>query len=288
MKRLIGTAALSAVLIVGCAHENDEPVEEVTVQEVAEVASAQPETEAEALCVDSGPQTPRDISSAAGLNKAVFEMAPAPTEMNLCNIHTHTNAEHKGPGYSVFVNNTDYGGYACNDASALTEAELTDPFNGEGAMGKVKPGDTIEVHWVHTSCAATPGEGLGSCVPEGCESPLLRVEAQIFLVVNDPNALDFNNFDYSGAPNEAGLHQALAIPTGTGDPVVFRGSTTGPSFTQSKCSPFQVTWSVRPQCAKVDISSVHKWAEKGNVFNETKSHGVRQLVTAPELLSPIE
>jgi nucleotide-binding universal stress UspA family protein len=27
-------------------------------------------------------------------------------------------------------------------------------------------------------------------------------------------------------------------------------------------------------------------AAAGNVFNETESHGVRQLVTAPELLSP--
>jgi len=45
---------------------------------------------------------------------------------------------------------------------------------------------------------------------------------------------------------------------------------------------------VRPQCAKLDISSLNRWAEAGNVFNETKSHGVRQLVTAPELLAPIE
>jgi hypothetical protein len=41
-------------------------------------------------------------------------------------------------------------------------------------------------------------------------------------------------------------------------------------------------------CAKLDINSLHKWAEEGNVFNESKSHGVRQLVTAPELLSPIQ
>ena len=54
------------------------------------------------------------------------------------------------------------------------------------------------------------------------------------------------------------------------------------------CSKFQVTWSVRPQCARVDIGSLHAWAAKGNVFNETSSHGVRQLVTAPELLAPIE
>ncbi len=85
-----------------------------------------------------------------------------------------------------------------------------------------------------------------------------------------------------------GLHQAKSIPSDTGAPVLFCGSTTGPSYDQSKCSPAQVTWSVRPQCAKLDINSLHRWAESGNVFKETKSHGVRQLVTAPELLSPIE
>jgi len=47
-----------------------------------------------------------------------------------------------------------------------------------------------------------------------------------------------------------------------------------------------VTWSVRPQCAKVSYSSLQEWA-KSNQFDEKKSHGVRQLVTAPELLSTI-
>ncbi|WP_461384574.1 delta-class carbonic anhydrase, partial [Devosia indica] len=162
-----------------------------------------------------------------------------------------------------------------------------DPAGGEGAYKGVKPGDTIEVHWVHTSCDITPGEGLGACLSDNCANPLLRVEAQTFLVVNDPDALDFNDFDYDSKTSD-GLHQPKALPTGTGDPVVFRGSTTGPSYTQSVCSPAQVTWSVRPACARVDISSLNEWAAKGNVFNETKSHGVRQLVTAPQLLSPIE
>ena len=49
------------------------------------------------LCVDMGPQTPRDISSTAGENTTTFPLAPAPEEMNLCNLHTHTNAEHQGP-----------------------------------------------------------------------------------------------------------------------------------------------------------------------------------------------
>ena len=239
------------------------------------------------LCEGFGPQTPRDITQKAGENHADFPLAPEYTNLNLCNIHTHTNAEHKGPDFSIFVGDGDDGGYACNETSSLTEAQLTDPANGKGAYKGVKPGDTIEVHWVHSSCDVQPGPGLGSCVADGCDNPLLRVETQVFLLVNDDSALDFNDYTYNGDVVN-GFHQAKAIPGDMGDPVIFRGSTTGPSFTQSECSPFKVTWSVRPQCAKLDISSLHEWAEKGNVFEETKSHGVRQLVTAPELLSPIE
>ena len=252
--------------------------------EAAAAQTAADDENESGLCLDFGPQTPRDISNPSGLNDVLFELAPPAKEMNLCNIHTHTNAEHKGPGFEIFVGDGVNGGYACNGTPELTEAELAP---AEGAYKGVKPGDTIEVHWVHTSCDATPGEGLGACVPETCSDPLLRVEAQTFLVVNDPEALDFTDFAYGGNI-EGGLHQARAIPSNTGEPVIFRGSTTGPSYTQSTCSPAQVTWSVRPQCAKLDINSLHRWAESGNVFNETGSHGVRQLVTAPELLSSME
>ncbi len=258
-----------------------------TQSEQTEAASAMASKDTSGLCLDAGPQTPRDISSVVGLNDTMFKLAPAASKMNLCNIHTHTNAEHKGPGFSVFVGSGDNGGYAGNDARSLTAEQLRDPMNGKGAYKGVKPGDTIEVHWVHTSCDVTPGEGLGSCLTDTCTDPLLRVEAQTFLVVNDSSAIDFNNVAYGGTVRN-GFHQAKMIPGNTGKPVVFRGSTTGPSFNQSTFSPLEVTWSVRPQCARVDISSLHAWAAKGNVFNEKKSHGVRQLVTAPELLSPIK
>ena len=282
MRKLSMALSAAALVLAACSSGTTEAPE--AVKEVVKETVEATKTE---LCTDMGPQTPRDIASVSGKNLVEFAMAPASTELNLCNIHTHTNAEHKGPGFSVFVNNTDYGGYACNDAKDLTAEELTDPTGGNGAFGKVKPGDTIEVHWVHTSCDITPGEGLGSCLSDTCTDPLLRVEAQVFLVVNDPeNALDFTTMDYKGK-SENGFHQPGMIPSNTGDPIVFRGSTTGPSYTQSKCSPLHVTWSVRPNCARVDISSLHRWAEQGNVFNEKKSHGVRQLVTAPELLSPI-
>ena len=236
------------------------------------------------ICAGFGPQTPRDITSMAGTNPQVFPFAPSSTEMNLCNIHSHTNAEHKGPGFSVFVNDSTYGGYACNETADLTEAELAAP-EGEPAYGQVKPGDTIEVHWVHSSCQVSPGPGLGSCLSDSCANPSLRVETQVFLVVNDDSAMDFTTFDYKGDVVN-GVHQPAALPSGTGDPIVFLGSTTGPSFSEQTCSPLQVTWSVRPQCAKLDISSLHEWA-KSNPFDEKKSHGVRQIVTSPELLAPI-
>lgn len=284
-------AVLSALALTACSNGTSEtvtkekPVEQIVQTETKKEGKKSFSTTE--LCTDFGPQTPRDITSVKGLNLSDFTLAPNYTDLNLCNIHTHTNAEHKGPGFNVFVNNTDSGGYACNDAESLTETQLTDPMNGKGAYKDVEPGDTIEVHWVHTSCDIEPGEGLGSCLSDTCTDPLLRVEAQVFLVVNDPeNAYDFRDIAYGNTVRN-GKHQAKMIPADTGTPVVFRGSTTGPSYTQSTCSPMKVTWSVRPNCARVDISSLHKWAAEGNVFNETKSHGVRQLVTAPELLSPI-
>ena len=239
-------------------------------------------------CTGLGPQTPRDISNVRGINNAGYAMAESASELNLCNIHTHTNAEHKGPGFSVEVTNSaygeDYNGYACNGADDLTEAELADYDDMD--FGKVKPGDTIEVHWVHTSCDVEPGETLGACLTDTCTDPLLRVETQVFLVVNDRDAADF--MEFAEVTQRGGVYQASEIPSGTGTPVVFRGSTTGPSYdTQGVCSPMKVTWSVRPECTKLDIASLDAWAESDNVFGEDHSHGVRQLVTDERLLSPI-
>ncbi len=238
------------------------------------------------ICLDFGPQTPRDISNAKGSNPNAFPLAPESTQLNLCNLHSHTQAEHKGPGFSVFAGENS--GFQCNDTASLTPEQLVDPSNGQGAFENVKPGDSIEVHWVYSSCDVQPGEGLGACLTDGCTAPLLRVEAQVFLVVNDPTALNFNDFDYAGSAGESGFHQPKALPVNTGKPIVFRGSTTGPKYNENVCSPLNVTWSVRPTCARVDITSLHEWAAKGNIFKETKSQQVRNLVVSPELLSPID
>lgn len=254
---------------------------------VLSILAAPPPVSGAELCQGFGPQTPRDISDAAGRNPQSFPLAPPSTEMNLCNIHTHTNAEHKGPGFSFFVGDGEHGGYKCNESSYLNAAELEDPTHGHGAFHGVKPGDTIEVHWVHSSCLVSPGKGLGACLSEGCANPTLRVETQVFLVVNDISALNFNDLTYDGHIVN-GFHQPKHIPSTTGKPVVFRGSTTGPSYTQFTCSPLQVTWSVRPNCAKVNFTSLNEWVEKGNIFGENHSHGVRPLVKALDLLAPID
>jgi len=240
------------------------------------------------ICTGFGPQTPRDIDNLEGSNPRAFSLAPPASELNLCNIHFHKNAEHKAKDFSIKAidkHSKSAEGYQCAISKDLSKAELKQP-SGDVCNG-LKSGDTIEVHWVHTSCDVKPGPGLGSCLSDKCANPDLRVETQVFTLVNDKNALDFAKLDYSGAANSNGLHQALAIPSNTGAPVQFTGSTTGPSFNEKKCSPLQVSWSVRPQCTKLDINSVAKWC-KNNVFNEDHAHGVRELVTDPRLLSEIE
>ncbi|MEE9454688.1 MAG: delta-class carbonic anhydrase [Paracoccaceae bacterium] len=242
---------------------------------------------AQDFCRGYGPQSPRDISQNAGANGQLFTPAPPSESMNLCNIHSHTNAEHKGPGFEVFAGKGPHGGYQCTETPNLTASELKNPNTGHGGYAGIKPGDTIEVHWVYSSCKVTPGEGLGSCLSDSCANPELRVETQVFLVVNDPDALNFNDFAYAGNTVD-GRPQPLTLPADTGTPIVYAGSTTGSKYSQAQCSPLQVTWSVRPNCAKIDIASLNAWADAGNVFKEDHSHEVRGLVTNPDLLAPIE
>jgi len=238
-------------------------------------------------CEGFGPQTPRDIDNKTGQNPQVFSTAPAAKNMNLCNIHFHNNAEHKAKDFAIYAGEGEHGhggGYQCAMSKKLSKAELAAP--AEEICKGLKPGDTVEVHWVFSSCQITPGEGLGSCLNDKCSNPDLRVETQVFTLVNDKQALNFNDFVYGGNQVK-GLHQPKSLPGKTGKPVEFLGSTTGPKYTESACSPFQVTWSVRPKCTKLDINSLGDWC-KNNEFKEDHAHGVRKLVTNPKLLSIIK
>lgn len=232
-------------------------------------------------CEGFGPQTPRDIDNVKGANGVTFSVAPPAANMNLCNIHFHENAEHKAEAFSIYAGTGHNGydsGYQCKISKALSKKELMPTAEKicAGDHGDLVPGDTIEVHWVYSSCDVEPAPTLNSCFSKTCANPDLRVETQVFTLVNDAKALNFNE-----------LQSAQNLPSNTGRSVEFLGSTTGPSYNQAVCSPYQVTWSVRPQCAKLDINSVGEWC-KSNVFDENHAHGVRKLVVNPDLLSEIK
>jgi len=238
-----------------------------------------------------GPQAPRDIDAKTGSNGIVFSQAPAYTQMNLCNIHFHKNAEHKGGEFTTFAGNGDGHGYLSGYKynGHLTEAEshaAHDVCNSD--HGALSVGDTIEVHYVYSTADIKPGHSLGSCLNAdsemaGKQNPQLRVEAQVYVVVNDKNALDFGKLTKVGKAN--GKYQASNMPTNLGTPVNYIGSTTGPGYNE-KGSPYFVSWQVFPNVAKVDIETVGKWC-KGNEFEEDHAHGVRNLVMNPNLLSQI-
>lgn len=233
-----------------------------------------------------GPQSPRDIDDIYGENSIAFTANLPAEDMNLCNIHFHKNAEHKGGEFTEYAGNGDgHGSGYMYSGSALSDAELTATAEEIGASehGSLYPGDTIEVHYVHSTAQVEPGPTLGSCLSDSIGNPQLRVETQVYVLVNDPSALDFT--ELTAHSKVSGKNQALNIPTNTGIPITYAGSTTGPEYNE-KGSPFQISWSVRPLVAKVNIESVNVWL-KSNVFDEDHAHGVRNLVINPKLLSTI-
>jgi hypothetical protein len=234
-----------------------------------------------------GPQSPRDIGSLTGDNSNNFSLAPAANNMNLCNIHFHKNAEHKGGEFNQYAGNGDGHGYQSGYqfTGQLTAAELTPSDHPicPSQHGSLSSGDTIEVHYVHSTADINPGPTLSACLNDATKNPQLRVETQVYVLVTDQNAADF--ITLTQHDQIQGLHQAINIPNDTGVAVEYIGSTTGPSYNE-KGSPFQVTWNVRPQITKVNITTVGQWCQN-NVFDEDHAHGVRNLIVNPKLLSTI-
>ncbi len=280
---LLTTALLSATVLIAAPVFAAEPASDETIE--AQRSALAESTDGAGF----GPQSPRDIDVLDGENDRAFSEAPHFTEMNLCNIHFHAGAEHRGGQFTRYLGNGNGKGYGTGFgyAGTLSEAELA-PLEGgpigDGGKGGMVPGDTIEVHYVHTTAQVEPGPTLGSCLSDAIGNPQLRVETQVYVLVNDAEAHDFVELTQHEVVD--GVHQAVNIPTNTGAPVQYEGSTTGPGYNM-KGSPFQVSWSVRPKVAKVNIASVATWLED-NTFDEASAHGVRNLVINPALLSRID
>ncbi|CAA6803382.1 MAG: Unknown protein [uncultured Campylobacterales bacterium] len=272
MKKEMITMAIVATLFSACASTNTVVKSSVSEQKTNLTLSTAGK--------GFGPQSPRDIDVVSGSNTIKFSTAPKYQEMNLCNIHFHKNAEHKGGEFTTSTKS----GYKYS--GSLNTKELTQLPNDvcSGKYGGLNAGDTIELHYVHSTAKVNPGPTLGACLSDAIKNPQLRVEAQVYVLVNDKNALDFTELTKNEKIN--GFNQAVNIPNTTGTPVEYAGSTTGPSYNEQG-SPFQVTWNVRPKIAKVNIKSVGKWCE-ANIYNEDHAHGVRNLVTNPDLISEIK
>lgn len=283
MKKLLTLAVLPAV-IAGAVHAKDagHPADQATL--AAQNAALDKNTDGKGY----GPQSPRDLAHRKGSNKRSFSKAPAYQQMNLCNIHFHMNAEHKGGEFTTYAGHGDgHGyqtGYKYSGKLSAPESKHLDAEVCHSEHGGLQAGDTIELHYVHSSAQVTPGATLNSCLSESDANPQLRVEAQVFVLVNDPKAADFGELTKVGEVN--GYHQALGIPKTTGMPIQYAGSTTGPTYNE-KGSPLQVSWSVRPRVMKVNADSVGQWC-KGNAFKEDHAHGVRNLVISEKLLSNIQ
>ena len=236
----------------------------------------------------SGPQAPRDITNPNGSNRTIFGKAPKRQLMNLCNIHLHNGAEHRGTNFSTYAGQGDGSGYDSGYlyTGKLTPEELKPVSLKRGSDGhkSLQSGDTIEVHYVYSTANVKPGPTLASCLSPENSNPQLRVEAVIAVLVNDRRAADFSNITRHSVEN--GYHSAPNLPDNLGQSIVYSGSTTGPGY-NTKPSPFQVTWSVRPKVLKVDVLSVEQWL-RGNVFKEDHAHGVRNLIINPALLSRIQ
>jgi hypothetical protein len=283
MKKNAVAAVLTLLVFVGAnASETSHHADEVTI--AVQNAALEKNTEGKGY----GPQAPRDLANKKGSNKRIFAAAPAFQRMNLCNIHFHKNAEHKGGEFTTSAGgghgHSEQAGYKYSGQLSAAEQKPLDQEICQSEHGGLQAGDTIELHYVHSSAQVVPGPTLNSCLSEADSNPQLRVEAQVFVLVNDPKAADFSELTKVAEVN--GYQQALNIPKNTGKAIQYAGSTTGPTYNE-KGSPLQVSWGVRPRVVKVSAESVGEWC-KSNIFKEDHGHGVRNLVTNESLLSTMK
>jgi opacity protein-like surface antigen len=280
-KKLTLSILACACLSTAMARDTSQQIGDATV--AAQNAALEKNTDGKGF----GPQSPRDIGFRKGLNTRIFATAPAYQQMNLCNIHFHKNAEHKGGEFTALAEDAhghgSYSGYKYSGKLSAAESKPLDTEVCQSEHGGLQAGDTIEMHYVHSTAQVVPGPTLNSCLSESLSNPQLRVEAQVFVLVNDPKAADFSELAKVGQVN--GYHQALNIPKSTGRSIQYAGSTTGPAYNE-KASPLQVSWSVRPRIMKINADSLGQWC-KGNSFKEDHAHGVRNLVINEKLLSNI-
>ena len=76
---------------------------------------------AKVMCDKAGAQSPRDIMRPEGDHAGLSSKPRDSTAMHLCNIHMHSSAEHKGPGFNILAQPPQHAsGYLCNETFDLS------------------------------------------------------------------------------------------------------------------------------------------------------------------------
>ena len=95
--------------------------------------------------------------------------------MNLCNNHFHKNAEHAGGKFTQYVGNGDgqryQGGYLYSGKLTAQQLQPVSKNVCPSKLGGLQSGDTIEVHYVHSSAQIKPGATLGACLNGSINPP---------------------------------------------------------------------------------------------------------------------
>jgi hypothetical protein len=133
-------------------------------------------------------------------------------------------------------------------------------------------GMTYELHWVYSSGGTSVGDGLGGAFAREA-NPLVVVQAQVFVVVNDDA---YTQEMFMGSWSED-------LVT---DGVKYLGSTTGGKYDNEVCSPYLVSWHVDRQCHMIAASTMdamcHDMAELYDMHVDVEAHASR-IIVAPEL-----
>jgi len=218
------------------------------------------------------PQAPRDLTTgatglmipkAATLNVAQSALLPQ------SNVHYHLGAEHKSDFYKDNADSVIYdaanGGRRLSAAPrpgwmcAAASAAETKAYTFQYCKGTVTVGKTYEIHYVHSSASYDTAhlaantdidlmnDGLGGAANgRGMLNPMVTVQAQVFQIVNDGTTAN---------PVIADMVHGMQAAANNNNRVMYPGSTTGQSHTNTVCSPYAITWHVDKACTKVAAAS---------------------------------
>lgn len=156
----------------------------------------------------------------------------------------------------------------------------------------VHVGHTYEIHYVHSTGGPKSGPpmsaGLGGALNE-TRNPTVIVQAQVYVVVNDEK--------YDSATSLLNFQQAEHPSIQFVDVVAYSGSTTGTSFNNEYCSPYEVSWHVDRSCHRVSAKSFDamcasmkkEYGRDGNEYDggDLEPHGSRTLLV-PQWVAKVD